>query len=502
PPAAPGCAASTGSSSKNSASPWRCPSAPAANSAAPQTTTASCLTRCTAPRHKPAPSSPHTCTPAPPSCDGCSTGTPSGNNAPTAKKESQPMPDHSSGRPWDPIVAPWHLDEHIPAFPVPAGVTETICPALPAGPVGGRMNLLHQAVADAVARANRPLLLTGDCPTARAAVAGLQRRHRDLAVVWLDAHGDFNTPAITASGYLGGMALAMLTGRTPGLFGDALGLRPVAETSLVLADPTDPHHPRPPPPPRPTPPRAHPRPARDRPHAGLPAPRHRCHRQRATARPALPLRLRPLPHPDRGMLGRHLRHRRRDSRLHRLRLATRPRQRPGHTRDNHPARPSTRHRPGMARTRRPLTAQPDPLAAPATPPPLAVAQPATSLINHSLHTSCTLKRAHRQHDHHGRRSAASSPQGRRHGKRGSRHQPAGTYRRPDGAGARRAGGTGGHPLGGRPSPVPPGGMRPRGTVGAGRLRGRRLRRCLACGDVGREPGPARTPALGGPRPAA
>jgi arginase len=31
----------------------------------------------------------------------------------------------------------------------------------------------------------------------------------------------------------------MLTGRTPGLFGDALGLRPVAETSVVLADARD-----------------------------------------------------------------------------------------------------------------------------------------------------------------------------------------------------------------------------------------------------------------------
>jgi arginase family enzyme len=30
----------------------------------------------------------------------------------------------------------------------------------------------------------------------------------DLAVVWLDAHGDFNTPAITISGYLAGMPLA------------------------------------------------------------------------------------------------------------------------------------------------------------------------------------------------------------------------------------------------------------------------------------------------------
>ena len=150
------------------------------------------------------------------------------------------MADHTStGRPWDPIVAPWHLDEHIPAFPIPAGVAETICPSLPAGPVPGRMNLLHQVVADAVARTARPLLLSGDCPTARAAVAGLQRRYRDLAVVWLDAHGDFNTPAITISGYLGGMARAMLTGRAPELSGDALGLRPVADTDVVLADARD-----------------------------------------------------------------------------------------------------------------------------------------------------------------------------------------------------------------------------------------------------------------------
>jgi arginase len=73
--------------------------------------------------------------------------------------------DHSSDG-WDLIVTPWHLDEHIPAFPMPAGVTETICPALPAGPAPGRMTLLYQAVADAVARAARPLLLSGDCPTA------------------------------------------------------------------------------------------------------------------------------------------------------------------------------------------------------------------------------------------------------------------------------------------------------------------------------------------------
>jgi arginase len=153
----------------------------------------------------------------------------------TGKKERQLVADGG----WDLLVSPWHLDEYIPAFPIPASVTETICPDLPAGPPPGRMTLLHQGVADAVARAARPLLLSGDCPAALGAVAGLQRRHRDLAVVWLDAHGDFNTPAITISGYLGGMPLAMLTGRAPELFCDPLGLRPVADTDVVLADARD-----------------------------------------------------------------------------------------------------------------------------------------------------------------------------------------------------------------------------------------------------------------------
>lgn len=145
------------------------------------------------------------------------------------------MPDHS----WDLIVTPWHLDEHIPDFPVPATATQVISPALPAGAVPARMSLLHRAAFDAVTRVARPLVLAGDCPTARASVAALQRRHRDLAVLWLDAHGDFNTPAISTSGYVGGMALAMLTGRTPDLFDDTLGLRPLPDTSVVLADARD-----------------------------------------------------------------------------------------------------------------------------------------------------------------------------------------------------------------------------------------------------------------------
>ena len=148
------------------------------------------------------------------------------------------MPDNTSGA-WDLIVAPWHLDEHIADFPVPAGTVATIGPPLPDGAVPGRVTVLQRAAADAVAGAARPLLLSGDCLAGLAVAAGLQRRHREIAVVWLDAHGDFNTPAITISGYLAGMPVAMLTGRAPELFADPLGLRPVPEHNIVLADARD-----------------------------------------------------------------------------------------------------------------------------------------------------------------------------------------------------------------------------------------------------------------------
>jgi arginase len=148
------------------------------------------------------------------------------------------MPDNTSGE-WDLIVAPWHLDEHIPDFPVPAGPAAPVDPPLPDGTVPGRVAVLHRAVADAVARSARPLLLSGDCLAGLAVAAGLQRRYRDIAVVWLDAHGDFNTPASTISGYLPGMPVAMLTGRAPELFAGPLGLRPVQERDIVLSGARD-----------------------------------------------------------------------------------------------------------------------------------------------------------------------------------------------------------------------------------------------------------------------
>jgi arginase len=56
----------------------------------------------------------------------------------------------------------------------------------------------------------RPLVLGGCCCAHVGAVRELARRHGRVAVVWIDAHGDLNTPESSPSGNLWGMPLRML----------------------------------------------------------------------------------------------------------------------------------------------------------------------------------------------------------------------------------------------------------------------------------------------------
>jgi hypothetical protein len=56
----------------------------------------------------------------------------------------------------------------------------------------------------------RPLVLGGCCCSHVGAVRELARRYGRVAVVWIDAHGDLNTPASSPSGNAWGMPLRML----------------------------------------------------------------------------------------------------------------------------------------------------------------------------------------------------------------------------------------------------------------------------------------------------
>jgi arginase len=59
----------------------------------------------------------------------------------------------------------------------------------------------------------RPLLLGGCCCTHIGVVEGLAARHGQVGVLWLDAHGDLNTPETSPSGNEWGMPLRMLLDR-------------------------------------------------------------------------------------------------------------------------------------------------------------------------------------------------------------------------------------------------------------------------------------------------
>jgi arginase len=70
--------------------------------------------------------------------------------------------------------------------------------------------LEEQNLALAADLPERPLVLGGDCCSHIGAIEGLAARQGRLAVVWLDSHGDLNTPDSSPSGNQWGMPLRML----------------------------------------------------------------------------------------------------------------------------------------------------------------------------------------------------------------------------------------------------------------------------------------------------
>jgi arginase len=77
-----------------------------------------------------------------------------------------------------------------------------------------------------------PLVLSGNCLAAVGVIAGLGPQ---TGAVWIDAHGDFNTPQTTMSGFLDGMTLATATGRCwMELARSIEGFEPVPDKAVVL----------------------------------------------------------------------------------------------------------------------------------------------------------------------------------------------------------------------------------------------------------------------------
>ena len=94
------------------------------------------------------------------------------------------------------------------------------------------LSSLTEYVRAAVESNRFPLVLAGNCITAVGTLAGLST---ESAIVWLDAHADFNTPETTVTGFVDGMALAMATGHCwQNLTGSIRGFRAVLDKNVVL----------------------------------------------------------------------------------------------------------------------------------------------------------------------------------------------------------------------------------------------------------------------------
>lgn len=106
---------------------------------------------------------------------------------------------------------------------------------------------IHDAVHAELAQGHLPILLGGDHCLAMGSIAAVARHcrahGRRLRVLWLDAHADFNTSALTPSGNLHGMPVACLCGFGPealtGLAGTTPALHPeqVRQIGIRSVDP-------------------------------------------------------------------------------------------------------------------------------------------------------------------------------------------------------------------------------------------------------------------------
>jgi arginase len=86
-----------------------------------------------------------------------------------------------------------------------------------------------------IGKADLLVCVGGECSSTVGVLAGLKGIQKgNPGMVWIDTHGDFNTPETSPSGYVGGMCLAMACGRGPTLGDNVEALRPLLEEERLV----------------------------------------------------------------------------------------------------------------------------------------------------------------------------------------------------------------------------------------------------------------------------
>jgi arginase len=95
-----------------------------------------------------------------------------------------------------------------------------------------------KAVDKSLAESFLPLVLGGDHSIAAGVAAGVANHYRqqkkDIGYIWLDAHGDMNTPDSSPSGNVHGMPLASIMGYGAPELSELMGFKPKAEPGNIV----------------------------------------------------------------------------------------------------------------------------------------------------------------------------------------------------------------------------------------------------------------------------
>jgi len=78
-----------------------------------------------------------------------------------------------------------------------------------------------------------PLILGGDHSITMGSISGMVSHHQEIGLIYMDAHGDFNTPQTSPSGNVHGMSLAAITGRGPSSLTSLAGKVPMINEERV-----------------------------------------------------------------------------------------------------------------------------------------------------------------------------------------------------------------------------------------------------------------------------
>jgi arginase len=142
------------------------------------------------------------------------------------------------------ILSPIYLGEPKPALEALAEQGWQLNrPAIPEGDALSRISAVQQGICEqatlALEAGKVPVCIGGDCMSVIGMTAALQKQQLSPVLLFLDAHGDLNTPETSPSGYWGGMPLAMVLGYGPQDCIEALHIRPYEIADVLLCDARD-----------------------------------------------------------------------------------------------------------------------------------------------------------------------------------------------------------------------------------------------------------------------